>query len=86
MEPYKTFEQAKEAFNALNETKYTVTCLGDGYADILEGELECLGVEILSTETDPFGSIIFNVTSSILNVDSMIIDKWKYDAIYVDVY
>ena len=86
MEPYKTFEQAKAAFDALNEAEYTVTCLGDGYADILEGELECLGVEILSTETDPFGSVIFNVTESILNVDRMIIDNWKYDAIYVGVY
>ena len=85
MEPYKTFEQAKAAFNALNETKYTVTCLGDGYADILEGELECHGVEILSTEIDPFGSVIFNVTSSILNVDSMIFENWKENAIYVDV-
>ena len=85
MEPYKTFEQAKEAFNAINEIEYTVTCLDDGYADILEGELECLGVEILSSETDPFGSIIFNVTSSILNVDSMILEDWKENAIYVDV-
>ena len=75
MEPYKTFEQAKEAFDALNEAEYTVTCLGDGYADILEDELECHGVEILSSETDPFGSVIFNVTGSILNVDSTIIEN-----------
>ena len=85
MEPYKTFEQAKEAFDALNEAEYTVTCLGDGYADILEGELECLGVEILSSEIDPFESIIFSVTSSILNVDSMILEDWKENAINVDV-
>ena len=86
MKPYKTFEQAKAAFDALNEAEYTVTCLGDGYADILEDELECLGVEILSTETDPWGSVIFNVTSSILNVDSMILEDWKENAIYIDVY
>lgn len=85
MEPYKTFEQAKEAFDALNEAEYTVTCLGDGYADILEDELECHGVEIICNERDVYGSVIFYVTPSILKVDGDLIDEWRENAIYVDV-
>lgn len=83
---YKSFEQAKQTFDTLTEADYTVTCLGDGYADILEDELEALGVVIISSETDPFGSIIFTVTGTILSVDSAIIDEWRENCINVDVW
>ena len=82
---YKSFEQAKQTFDTLTEADYTVTCL-DGYADILEDELEALGVVILSSETAPFGSTIFTVTGTILSVDSAIIDEWRENCINVDVW
>lgn len=87
MKTYETFEQAKEAFNAINETKYYVTvCLGDDDADIVADELNGLGVQIISKERDAFGSVIFYVTPSILKVDDDLIEEWQENAIYVDVY
>lgn len=86
MKTYETFEQAKEAFNAINETKYYVTvCLGDD-ADIVAEELNGLGVQIISKERDAFGSVILYVTPSILKVGGDLIEEWKENAIYVDVY
>ena len=85
MEPYKTFEQAKEAFNALNETKYTVTCCIEDNAEIFADELDGLGVQIICNERDAFGSVIFYVSPSILKVGGDLIDEWRENAIYVDV-
>lgn len=87
MKTYETFEQAKEAFNAVNETKYYVTvCLGDYDADIVAEELNGLGVQIISKERDAFGSVILYVTPSILKVGGDLIEEWEENAIYVDVY
>lgn len=86
MKTYETFEQAKEAFNALNETKYYVTvCLGDD-ADIVAEELNGLGVQIISKERNQFGQVILYVTPSILKVGGDLIEEWQENAIYVDVY
>ena len=87
MKTYETFEQAKEAFNAINETKYTVTvCLGDDDAEIVAEQLYALGVQIISNERDAFGSVIFYVSPSILKVGGDLIEEWQENAIYVDVY
>ena len=87
MKTYETFEQAKEVFNAINDTKYYVTvCLGDYDADIVAEELDALGVQIISKERNAFGQIIFYVTPSILKVDDDLIEEWQENAIYVDVY
>lgn len=87
MKTYETFEQAKEAFNAINETKYYVTvCLGDYDADIVAEELNGLGVQIISKERDAFDSVVFYVTPDILKVDDDVIEEWQENAIYVDVY
>ena len=87
MKTYETFEQAKEAFNTINETKYYVTCcLGDYDADIVAEQLDALGVQIISKERNAFGQIIFYVTSSILKVGGDLIEEWQENAIYVDVY
>ena len=85
MKPYKTFEQAKEAFNALNETKYTVTCCIEDNAEIIADELDGLGVQIICNEHDVYGSVIFYVTPSILKVPVDLIGVWRENAIYVDV-
>lgn len=85
MEPYKTFEQAKAAYNTLNETKYTVTCCIEDDAEIIADELDGLGVQMICNERDAFGSVIFYVTPSILKVDGDLIDEWRENAIYVDV-
>lgn len=85
METFKTFEQAKEAFNALNETKYTVTCCIEDNAEIIAEELDGLGVQIICNERDVYGSVIFYVTPSILKVPVDLIGVWRENAIYVDV-
>ena len=87
MKTYETFEQAKEAFNAINETKYYVTvCMGDDDADIVAEELDGLGVQIISKERNQFGQVILYVTPSILKVGGDLIEEWEENAIYVDVY
>lgn len=87
MKTYETFEQAKEAFNAINETKYYVTCcLGDYDADIVAEQLDALGVQIISKERNAFDQVIFYVTPSILKVGGDLIEEWQENAIYVDVY
>lgn len=86
MKTYETFEQAKESFNAINETKYYVTCCFAEDSYILAKELADLQVGIISRETDAFGQVIFYVTPSILKVDDDLIEEWQENAIYVDVY
>lgn len=86
MKTYETFEQAKEAYNALNETKYTVTCCFEDNAEILAEELDALGVHIICNERDVYDSVIFYVTPSILKVGGDLIEEWQENAIYVDVY
>ena len=84
---YENFNAAKEAFNAINETKYYVTvCLGDDDADIVAEELNGLGVQIISKERNQFGQVILYVTPSILKVGGDLIEEWEENAIYVDVY
>lgn len=85
MKPYKTFEQAKAAFNALNETKYTVTCCIEDNAEIIAEELDGLGVQIICNERNVYGSVIFYVTPSILKVPVDFIGVWRENAIYIDV-
>lgn len=87
MKTYETFEQAKEAFNAINETKYAVTvCLGDDDADIVAEQLDALRIQIIAKERNAFGQVIFYVTPSILKVGGDLIEEWQENAIYVDVY
>ena len=86
MKTYETFEQAKEAFNAINETKYTVTCCFAEDSYIVAEELADLQVGIISRKTDAFDSVVFYVTPDILKVDDDVIEEWQENAIYVDVY
>lgn len=86
MKTYETFEQAKEAFNTLNETKYYVTvCFGDD-ADIVAEQLDALRIQIIAKERNAFDQVIFYVTPSILKVGGDLIEEWQENAIYVDVY
>ena len=86
MKTYETFEQAKEALNAINETKYYVTCCFGGDADIVAEQLDALRIQIIAKERNAFGQVIFYVTPSILKVDDDLIEEWQENAIYVDVY
>ena len=84
---YENFSAAKEAFDAINETKYTVTvCLGDDDAEIVAEQLDALRIQIIAKERNAFDQVIFYVTPSILKVDDDLIEEWQENAIYVDVY
>lgn len=86
MGTYENFSAAKEAFDALNETKYTVTCCFAEDSDILAQELAGLQVGIISREPDAFDSVVFYVTPDILKVDDEVIEEWAENNIFVDVF
>lgn len=82
---YENFSAAKEAFDALNETKYTVTCCFAEDSYIVAKELADLQVGIISRKTDAFDSVVFYVTPDILKVDDEVIESWAENGIFVDV-
>lgn len=83
---YENFSAAKEAFNAINETKYTVTCCFAEDSYIVAEELADLQVGIISRKTDAFDSVVFYVTPDILKVDDEVIESWAENGIFVDVF
>ncbi len=83
---YENFSAAKEAFDAINETKYYVTCCFAEDSYIVAKELADLQVGIISRKTDAFDSVVFYVTPDILKVDDEVIESWAENNIFVDVY
>lgn len=83
---YDNFNAAKEAFESLNETKYTVTCCFAEDSYIVAKELADLQVGIISRKTDAFDSVVLYVTPDILKVDDDVIEEWAENNIFVDVF